>query len=131
MIGFVSDIIYSLQSKSVRLQAADVLPEHTWIGHALLTVLLGGGIGAVIGFVIGASAFGFRVGLLVAWLCYLYREVNQWRGPRAKPEQWWWDATLDVLFPLWVISPFLLGAVAFYILTLAVAVFHLLLRPVE
>jgi hypothetical protein len=131
VIGFFSDALYSLQGKSLRAQAAGRNEECTWINHALVTVIVGGGIGGALGWVFSIPYLGFRLGLLVALLCYLYREVHQWRGRTDKPDRWWWDATLDVLFPLWVCSPVLLGEPAFYVLTLAVAALHFLLRPIE
>lgn len=132
MIALVTRWLASLESRSVRFQkASGPEPEKTWINHALVVVILGGGLGGALGFLIGAPALGFRVGLLVALLAYLYREVEQWRGRRDKPERWWWDASLDWLFPLWVASPFLLGALPFYVLALTVALLHFALRPVE
>lgn len=96
MITAIANYLAKLESRSLRFQAATVSPEHTWLNHALIVVILGGGIGAVLGFLLVTPAFGFRVGLLIALLAYLYREVGQWRGRRDKPADWAWDATLVV-----------------------------------
>jgi hypothetical protein len=130
MIGAVSDFLYALQRRSVRLQAADGTPEKTWLNHGLIT--LGAGlIGAAVAWAFWLPALlGAQIGSTIAVGCYLYREIRQWWGPRPRPDGWWWDASLDVLFPFWFASA-LFSPIAFLSLAVTVAAFHFWLRPVE
>jgi hypothetical protein len=130
MIALIEGIVRRARNGSRRIDAACAEMSATWINHSLITLLLGGGIGGALGFAFGIPHLGFRIGLLVALLAYLYREVNQWRG-QPKPAGWWFDAVMDVLFPTFVCSPVLMGDVAFYLLGACVALMHFGLRPVE
>lgn len=131
MIALVERFVRYARTHSQRVEAACQTDEQTWINHALITVILGGGLGAVLGLLLVTPALGFRVGLLIALLVYFYREVNQWRGRRDRPQGWYFDACMDVLVPYWIASPFLLGASGFYVLTLCVAAMHWGARPIE
>lgn len=131
MIGLIAKSIYRLQGKSRRLIAAGRNEECTWINHALITVILGGGVGAAVGRIFGIALLGFKIGLGVALAAYAYREIAQWRNRPAKPAGWLWDACLDVAFPAWLCSYPLGGPIAFAVLTVVVAGFHWFLRPIE
>jgi hypothetical protein len=130
-IALLENAVRYARTHSKRVDAACQSDADTWLNHSLITVVLGGGLGALVGLVVLTPGFGFRVGLLVALLGYLYREVHQWRGRRDKPVGWYFDAVMDCLVPTWVASAFLLGPVGFFALTLCVAVWHFALRPVE
>lgn len=130
IIALVERFVRHARNHSDRVDAACQNDESTWINHSLITVILGGGLGAVIGWPFSIPYVGFRVGLLVALLTYLYREVNQWRGA-PKPDGWYFDACMDVLVPYWIASPFLLGPRGFFVLTLCVAAMHFGARPIK
>jgi hypothetical protein len=131
MIGLLSDAISDLQSRSRRLTAASRNEECTWISHALITVILGGGCGYGLGLVFGIPHLGFKLGLGVALVAYGYREVRQWWGRPNKPAHWAWDAILDVAFPAWLCAYPLGGLPAFAITTAVIALLHWAARPVE
>lgn len=77
----------------------------THIHHALVCVLVGA-LGAATTMAFSASPlWGFRVAWSLAWLAYIVRETQQWRGRR-----WPWDAWCDVLVPLAWAAPALVGA---------------------
>lgn len=130
MIATIERFVKFAVAHSVRLQAADRTEEQSWINHSLGVVVFAGGIGASIGWMIGRVAFGFRVGLAVGIACYLWREIAQWAN-RERRGAWYWDATMDVLFPVWVASPVLFGPGTFYVLAVVVAAMAWAFRPIE
>lgn len=132
MIRFIEGLVRGARHDSRRIElAAGPEPEKTWINHALITVILGGGLGYGLGLIFGIPHLGFKLGLGVALGCYLYREVRQWWGRSGRPSGFWWDACLDVAFPAWLCAYPLGGLTAFAVMTLLVALFHWGLRPVE
>jgi hypothetical protein len=129
IISAVSGFLYGLQRRSLRLQAADKLPEHTWLNHGLIT--LGAGlIGAAVGWPVGIALLGAKIGCAIGVACYATREVRQWWNA-PKPAGWWWDACLDVAFPVWFASAVIVGPWAFLGMAVIVALFHFALRPIE
>lgn len=137
-----------LKKRSRRLALSDQTDSDTHLHHALVTVLVFGSVGWVIG-----SRFdlpGLKAGLVWGLGFYALREivnrveVTGWivltPFPRLKlfpmlRLDWrykLWDAAGDILIPCWVVLPVVLDSVvALWWLSLAVAVHHFWLRPLE
>lgn len=127
-----------LKKRSRRLALSDTVADHTHIGHAFVTVLLGGAIGVVLMTLASLAIpflpdwplhFKLGVGCAVANVCYLIREIEaRWRD--------WdyslWDGVLDVYVPalLWV--PAATGSLAVgYVMTAGYAVLFYCFRPLK
>jgi hypothetical protein len=116
-----------LKARSLRLQAADATPDQSHTHHALVVVLLFGSVFA--GLALLASMrieLGLKAGFIVGWIFYAIREIAMRveGGFRYKP----WDGVCDIVVPLWVTLPVVIGsASALWILSWIVV---LLLRPI-
>jgi hypothetical protein len=156
MMTFLDDFWERLKARSRRLREFDSTPEATHVGHALVTVLLFGTIGVGLAMMIAALglpaplATGLRWGVIAGLAFYVVRELAnrtdvthelvcnvrglRWlRIPYGVRFDWrWqpWDGLCDIVVPLWVCLPVLLGSLwALWLLSLAVTALYLLFRP--
>lgn len=139
MIYSVDGLWERLKKRSRRLQLADQTDSDTHLHHSFVTVLIGGGIAAVILTLaqlalplmpewslsekIGAGCFVANVG-------YLAREIE------ARVQMGWryklWDGFLDIYVPACFWVPACTGSMAVLYAMLAVYAFtFFLLRPVK